>query len=373
MEREIYRTTNTMAAIFVAFVCLLSAVSCEKAGADRTGQISLKVRTFETKASITTTHGLEALGGFVMNAYVDNEYYDFTVSPAVKKGDAGSYIASTNSNTANVHFHTGVWTIDNNKNWVANIKTRFFCHAPAEMTHAEWATGGSRTNVVHKWNIADHEDETTFSYAMQAEGQTDPVSGDPIDADNCTDLLFAYAEKTYNGTSDNIDLTFHHALSRVTFAVSPNDGSFDTSLKIKSIEVLNVPSSGDCLFDGSANTFSWSNYGTKKNYAQSYNCKFATKPSGWTEGTYTKDSNTYKIYTADNSFFLIPHTMSSVQLRIVFEDAGGEIPRTVTLPNDTWQAEKYYKYKIGATVLGRVITVDVTLDEWINYDDKLVI
>lgn len=349
-------------------------VSCGKMDeAHRKGTIGVRVSASETKSEVITTHGLEVLGGFVLSAYVDDEYYDYSVNPSRKEGDAGVYLQPSDNNTANVHFHTGQWTIDNNKNWVADVNTRFYCHAPAEMTHAAGGTGGVRSNIVHRWNSADHEDETSFSYAMPQAGQFNPISGDLIDAENCTDLLFAYADRYYDGHEDYVDMFFRHALSRITFCVSPDDGSFDKTLSIKSIALKSIPKSGNCVFAGKSGSFTWSGLGEAADYAQSYNASFKSLPAGWSKGTFTRDSENYTIYTANNSFFCIPHSLSGAQMSIVFIDNGEEITRTVTLPADTWEAGKYYKYKIAATVLGRTIKVDVTLDEWINYDDKLII
>lgn len=371
--------------IKVAVVAVLAcafASSCEKL--EKGGRVSRPIRinvtnvnTDVTKALVTNTHGLEVLGGFMLNAYVEDEYYDYTVSPAVKVGDAGSYLEPDDQDTPNVHFHTGVWTIDNNKNWVANITTRFYCHAPADMNCADGCTPAVRSNIVHKWNVSGHEKEMSFSYAMAAAGQSNPITHYCHDADNCNDLLFAYADKVYDGDSETIDLTFYHALSRVTFIVSPNDDTFDNTLEIKTITITSIPRSGNCTFIPSATNvedkFVWSGLGAGASYTQSYDATFLTKPEGWTESGYTRDSHTYALWAADNSFFFIPHTLSSAQVTIVFVDNGTEIPRTTTLPADTWEAGKYYKYKIGATVLGREIKVDVTLDDWTNYDDKLII
>lgn len=363
--------------MFFVVACFLTVSSCEKVGRHRNPKINVVVTSEDTKSAYTNTHGLEVLGGFMMTVFVDEDYSDFTVDPPEEVGEAGVYIEPVNANTPNVHFHTGSWTIDNNKEWVANVTTRFLCHAPAVLPHAGSCTPATRSDVTYGWGEDGHEKEISFSYEMADAGQTNPISGFCYDADNCADLIFAYADKVYDGSSPTISLKFNHALSRVTFVVSPDDGTFDNTLTIKSIAINAVPSSGDCVFDGGetavGDKFTWTNLGTKKNYAQSYDASFLERPDGWTLGHYSKNSTSYTTYTADNSFFFIPHTLSGAQITIVFVDSGQEISRTVSLPNDTWKAGYVYKYKIGATVLSRTILVNVTLDDWINYDDKLII
>lgn len=361
-----------IANISLSILALLMVLSCNKEERIKTPGIGVRVQSADmtTRSSALRTHGLEVQGRFVMTAVLSDEYYDYTANPPQKLGDAGTYFGNKD-----VEYHNGSWSINDEPVWVANIATRFWSHAPKTIEGTRSITTPGATS-----------DDESFTYSFPANGQTNPITGDAIDADKMDDIIFAYNQRTYHGPADQtIDITFYHALSQVCFAVSPNDGTFDTTLKIKKIALVGVPSSGSCVFHGTedevGDKFTWSSLGTTKTYTQSYNAAFSSRPSGWTEGTFEKDSETYKIWTADNSFFCIPHTISTngtlngVQMQITFDDTGDEIVRTVYLDAQdeatTWLPGYYYKYKIKAGVLGRKIEVEVELDEWNNYDDKL--
>lgn len=333
--------------------------------------IRIRVRTSGTRSAEITTSSLEEGGKFVMDAKLDDEAYDFTKTP--KEPVNQYYIQSGGS--ANVLLKSGAWALSTDYNWVAEDLTRFWCYAPETVN-------GNRAYGDMEFGTEAKTAKMSFDYAMPSAGQTDS-DGNHIDADKCDDIIFAYADKKFSSnTSDYIDLTFNHAMSKIRFCVGIDDGTFDTTLKIKDITINNVPTSGSCIFDGegtidAGTMFTWSGVGssTKKTFSQTVNASFTTKPAGWTAvaDTLTDHSITHR-YVCENAFFLLPHAMSGVTVDITFIAGDEEIlVEGVTLPDYTWMPGKYYNYKIGATTLGRTVKVSVKLADWNNYDDKVFI
>jgi len=236
-------------------------------------------------------------------------------------------------------------------------------------------------------------DQLSFTYArpgvaefplLNSNGTLNAKSDQFKDADIQDDILLAYAKQNYSEAlgNDEVDLVFYHPLSQIRFAVSPDDGSFDSSLKIVQVAIKNIRQGGQCVFHGAesnkAQKFIWDlSASPLTSYCQNFNAGFKTAPENWTNEKYTKDGNTYKLYTTENVFFVTPQNLgtdaTSASLDILFEDRGTYIEVEKPLPADVWKPGFYYTYKIGATVLGRTIKVNVSLLDWQNYDDKLFI
>ena len=350
--------------------------------------IRFRICDVDTKAVPMTTTGLEQSGEFFLDAFLDDEYYDFVADPNKEHPlterhyiNGGSWFSAGPNVT---YSSTAGWTIGGAPTWVAGDMMRFWCYAPISVN-------GTRTLVT---GPVSKGETVKFSYAM-------PTPNGSTDADICDDPIFAYNEKNYSkAAGDAIDLTFHHALAQVRFCVGYEDGSFDTGLKIKSVALVGIPASGTAVFNGPASLsqsgtdpiFSWSGQTGQVTFNQVLDAVFLKKgevavPAGWTE------DKTGKTYTCDNTFFVVPHTLApsvsstpanSVDaLKIVFVDGANEYPVTVAIPvhpanfdpSDSsagkWLAGKYYTYKIGATILGRTIKATVSLMDWNDFDDKL--
>lgn len=304
-----------------------------------------------TKSSVTTTAVLESSSPFVISAYVDDDYKDHVNNVNYSKGE---YFKGKD-----VTYSAGFWGIADEPKWVANVNTRFWCHHPK-------VVNGTR-------NISDPSapsyDNLAFSYSMPSQNGTS-------DADNCDDILFAYSSKKYTSTSGpSVDITFHHALSMIRFCVSPDDGSFDTNLKIKNITISNIYSQGQCGFTGDglgSGSFSWTSQSDKRTFGQNYNSIFsgATVP-GWSKGSYTKEHVDYTLFTCDNAFFFVPQTTpSDAKITVTFvitNDDNAEVTRTVDFNGENWLADHYYTYHISAkSISSDKITFSVTINDWIE-------
>lgn len=366
---------------------LVSMAGCGKIKGDGRwagDAIRIKVVGSDTKAPVITTEELEKKGRFALDAYVDDEYYDYRVEPPQKAGDAGLYVDSNNQ--ANVYKMGTTWELKMGGDyvpWIADLTTRFFCYWPAQ----EDLTAATRSITQN----SDHPESGSLSFEYSLSGSLSSVganllsSGDgsslvkPVcsDADRMDDIIFAYNEVNFDGSNDAIDIKFYHALSQVRFCVDLEDGTFDRHLVIKQIALRNVKEGGSCEFDGSACEFKWdTESGSLTSYCQSYDADFSSSiPSEW-PSTSIYDPLKEEFYTAlanTDVFFIVPQTISGAEVSIVFSDGGTLYERTVNIPDFTYLPGACYTYKISASDLGRDIGVTLTLVDWNNYDDKLFI
>lgn len=395
------RTIARHAAFFMlSTCCLFTTTGCEKEPMAGKKAISVVVEGIEdavTKAPAFTEQSFRELGEFVMDIWVDDDYYAEDNTLITEH----HYVSSSGS--ANVSFGSGSWSLSPSANWVDDDIMTFWCYAPASTNgtmNVSDPTGTPKRNM-------------SFTYTLPNGGVTS--GGNHIDADNQDDIMFSYkavvhtintgsytstqkSEFSTNNvslqTTDEVPLTFHHALSMVNFCVSPDDGTFDKTVSIKSISISGVSNTGTCTANGpkvlekqpdtdntsgTKNIFTWSSLGTsgtaaQRTYTQTYNASFNSCPAGWTADTFGSSHNTR--YTCNNAFFMIPQNITSAaKLTIVFEADGADIEVVKDLTGGgaayDWIPDRYYTYKIGATTLGRTIKATVTLVDWENYDDKL--
>lgn len=372
--------------------------------------IKVSVSTVNTKSVAMTTNGILVAGHFVLDAFVTDEYKLYDEEGHETSTQPGGQYISSNGNY-NVFYSassypdtdrdesdvTEGWYIKDASgyetyDWIKDNLTRFWCRWPAA---GELDSDDEGRCVV---TLPDKDSEImNFTYQMPVPVSTKPYT----DATRQKDILFAYAEKKYDGGSNLVDIKFNHPLSKVCFCVSPDDGSFDTNLIIKDISISGVPNGGSCGFHGKGQItnggsnpmFVWSGQSGSSTFRQTYNVSFSGNgvPAGWDDNNRyksqsdSKDYNVYyaeddikkehplKKYTCENAFMMIPHTLSGASLKVTFGNTGtgSDIPVSVDLPEDTWYPGYYYCYKISAATIGRTIKVGISLAEWDNYDDKL--
>ena len=362
------------------YILLLAMAICAMSCSKETGPAGsmkgsiIQVRKLGvTKSSAITTESLRESAGFTMEAYVQ-AYTDFRVEPHVNYdpwNSAQKYYFRTD-----VEFSSTQWRLLTEQNWVANVPTSFWCYAPMTVN------GTRALNYPASVNARTR----TFTYEMPhgtVEDMGTPEESDDVykDADAADDIIFAYKEQTFNGTNEFVDLKFYHALAQLCFCVSPDDSKFDKRLTIKSIEIRNIPVSGTCTINGEGDMddmFTWSALGSADgSVRQTFGSTFTSAPKKWEVGSYTSGVNKYTLYTSTNNFFIIPHQMNGnehggTHLRIVFIDNGVEYTVDKAI-NELLKPGYYYKYKIDATVIGRTIDLGVSLVDWEEFDDKLIL
>ena len=380
--------------VIILFLCVAALVSCRKEEYRRSHFIRFNVVAADTKSVAMTTTGLKAEGQFVVDVFVDDPWNDYDTYPDDKPdtpryGNSASdrhYVKSTG--LYNVKYGSADWYIEDASGketykWIGNDVMRFWCYWPDDAS-VDASSEGVRS--ISLPSAADKASSISFTYTLPTAGTGTTRN----DAGNQKDLLFAYASRNYQKNEDDgINIKFNHPLSEVKFCVSPDDGTYDVNLHIKRITVKGVKDSGSCDFDGNgaigsttSPMFVWSDLTTTttKSYAQDYNVSFATSlttpPSGWTVSEFGTTSPKKHAVSCNTAFMMIPQTVpTGAEIEVVFGNTGtGEdITKTTSIAGDVWKPGYYYNYKINATAVGRSISMIVILDEWGNFEDKLIV
>lgn len=328
--------------------------------------IRVKVSTEATKSSPITNDNLSS---FQIITVADANWHD---NRDGSQHGAGVYF----EDTANKHGLS--WNLGEHL-WLNNVNLHLWCFSPVPDDSNPYSAEGGRLLITQP---SAGSGVLSFSYTLP-----DHVGGS--DATNQNDIVFAgNSEKrvfkgdgsfdsqncTGSGHDENVDITFYHPLSEIQFAVSPDDGTFDTEgLKIVDIAISNIAGSGECSFS-LPKTFAWTPGERDKTYNQTVDATFDTKPDGWKESKFGDDKT---LYTFSNSFFMIPQTLTAAVLSVTFERRGDEstVTRDVTL-NDTWKPGEYYKYKISATRLGLVdidLSVTLSIHDWMPESNETIL
>lgn len=385
--------------LFVSFVILLlvASQSCERIETPQDGKlIKVRVTAVDTKSEAMTTNGLKAEGHFVLDAFLDDPWNDYETYPDddpdhPRYGTTAADRYYIKSNGAyNVKYGSTDWYIEDSNGkesykWIANDVTRFWCRWPAD-ADVDAASEGIRTITTAP---ASGSTAMSFSYVLPTPGSGTVRK----DAENQKDLLFAYAQRNFKKNEDDgIDIKFNHPLSEVKFCVSPDDGTYDVNLTIKRIVISNVKSSGECLFTAggtidAGTMFEWDSWGTPLSYAQDYDVSFATSltvaPAGWTVSQFGTATPKKHVVTSNVAFMMIPQTLaytsagastnSTISVTFGNTGTGADITQTAELGSTEWKPGHYYTYKIKATTVSRSIDMIVVLDEWGNFEDKLIV
>lgn len=383
--------------------------SCEKglfAGFGDSSAIKLTVSgVMGTKASVITTESIKT-DGFNISAYVTDTWKRDVIgnSPDIPAGifvDAGPYQGPYDEGTypddvyklKDIHVSydssrgSEPWRIAGNEDyanpkfsWVNGVAMNFFSYAPA--------SADGRT-ITKEDDSAD--DRYPFSY-------TAPTTDGVVCPSDCADLIFAFTQHTAtfesdqtnpnygklkSGSKSTIDIKFHHALAQIRFCLSTDDDTFNPSYELVSVRLKDINRQGECTFIGSSSTFSWPDTALDKptDYFQTFNASFlsGTAPSGWTSGSY--NSGAYNLFTnTADVLFVIPQSLSECRVSVTLRQGGstttltGRLPATTDLsPNVSWEAGKYYTYKIGTTGKGDSIALNMTLVDWAERENYIPI
>ncbi len=310
---------------------------------------------------------------FSLIAVADDDWID---KDTKVKTEAGSYFE------AMVKYDGSSWKTYNASGatqtdymWLSNVGIHFWSYFPTSL-------GTSTGSAVRTITAPEPEsDVLTFTYSQ-------PAASAGSDATNQQDILFAGNKESrkFNAagkitdvltgsalTADknDINIKFYHALSEIRFAVSTDDDTFDPSLTITNVAILNAAGSGSCEFT-LPSTFEWSDLDNRCDYSQDYGTLPSETNSEWNVGSYTNSSSIEKnLYTNLNPFYLIPEDdLSSLSIEVTFKNGSGStFTKTVTIPNTSWEAGKYYTYKIAAK-LSTSLSMSLSLLDWDYIETK---
>ena len=374
--------------IFVLLsLCMItiSLQSCTKMLGNRLGRsIRCNVTGVATKGSTITTSSSDpgkfpiTTDGFKTIAYAEERWYN---NESAVYTDAGIFFGK--DDVLYNKLGDGKWHFSGEHKWLNDIQLTFWSWDMA--TDGIIGTGAGK---VTQPSYTLGTKKLSFSYQLpthtaantDAESQVDMVFAGNFekrvfdDDGNMTESHRNSGGKTDNTKSEYIDIHFYHALSEVMFAVSPADGTFDKTVKIKDITISGISPKGDCTFDGK--DFTWNNLSETASFTQTYNADFSTYSNskkdftGWTLGQYTKDKGlpteaAHDIYSCNEKFFLIPQTCgSSARLIVTFVNGSIESTSEAMINGDSWKPGYYYKYKINYVASGEEVTFGILLVEF---------
>lgn len=151
-------------------------------------------------------------------------------------------------------------------------------------------------------------------------------------------LVSAEASKLYEeGGSDKVELVeFKHALAAIKFSVP----DVTEGVEILGISISGVKMSGTCTVNGS--NISWAASGDAEKLVF--------------DGV-SRHSLDAGDFTGNNAIFVIPQTVANVEVAVRFKhpDSALAITKKFTISSQTWEAGKYYEYKIHANIKGSYI------------------
>lgn len=309
--------------IFLASLAVASFCACEKedslASSVSTRPIIPSVNGIETKALDAAALSALESNGFQMDIIAAQDYIDHTKNP--NNQSAGKY-----GDTRTVTKSSGSWALDVPAYWINDVQLDFWAYNMTAATTCDITTPNAGAS--------------TLSFTYPKAGHT---------PDGKSDILFAHTSDTHDRNShssegDMINLTFHHAMAKIRFAVNIDDDTFDGGVYgIKDISIEGAKDCGACTYDP-ASGYAWSSQSISspaKTFTNTYNAVFSPSvSSGWTK---VGDN-----WVANDCFLLIPQGSDGITVTITFTKGGADqAPVSVSLPSgDTFEAGKYYTYKI---------------------------
>ena len=217
--------------------------------------------------------------------------------------------------------------------WPITSKLSFLAYYPKDGTDVAFS--------------ATDSDYPTIDFTVQGE------------SDKQVDLMYAplVADKTKDNCSGSVDLSFHHALTRLTFKAKRGGAvSDDVSIKISSITVIDAASKG--TFDFGTKT--WSGVGTDANFTLA---NTSTTDLGITE---TDDLN-----TDANTLLMIPQTIDDVKIKVAYTQDDWDGTATFSLAStEAWTANKSILYTLIINP-GKAVTLTATVEAWDNQLNKI--
>ncbi len=238
-----------------------------------------------------------------------------------------------------------VWTTDPLYHWPpAGKELRFFAYAPASVYSVYASQNGENYPLK---DLVVNDSLARFQFTVPRVSNP-PDTSTYNDAVSQPDLMFATACCDKAGSDKGkVAMNFKHALSAIKFAVRDvMDGT------IKSISIVDVAGSGNCVYNFDKEKFIWSDLSGTTSFSQNFNCKVksisSTDPSDGKNDIVLNDS------IPEKTFMLIPQEIpkdAMIYVRFVDKDDEsilfrGNIRSTGVTK---WEPGKEYVYTISTT------------------------
>ena len=275
-----------------------------------------------------------------------------TYSPTPTKA-GGSFVTGTNFNGVNADdqligvyaYNTGSATYadaTHTPNFMSDVKVKLLANGDSPSTEYSpiryWPTDEANNKLTffaYYPNLAGNNITKTagtglvdFSFSIP---DTKPI--------NDIDFMVADAvvDQVYTTNSGTVPFVFRHQLTQVNFFVNTDNTDANTTVKIKTVKVLQIKTSGDLASTYSAGTTTaWSNLGAKidftiYNTAAGDTLKTTAKHIGETADSYYcgAEADAYR-------YLMIPQEIGDdVKVEIVYDVITGDVTTTNTFTGDT--------------------------------------
>ena len=333
---------KTIETFLIAAGVIAAAASCDKntlpGGTAISTPIGISVSTAGTRGSALTTENIAtSCGEFVCDIWLNSDKYEELSGymPTITPGSQ-HYV-----DKATVKYTDGQWKFDSEKQptWVHNIQSQFWAWAPKEVS--------SRSIAVPPTANAE---KITINYGL-------PMPNGTTDATRQQDLIFAYAEKTFNAEATTpdatIDLEFKHALAEIRFMVEAGSAS---DIDITSVKFEGVKATGILGFykDGSFSCFT-----AGPDYTVGQSSPFTGAVAGTAAGK--------SVFVTTNNFFMIPQDLQATTKVTITLANGSELSANIKDIQESWESGKYYTYLLSKS--SNSMKLNVTLVDWEDGND----
>ncbi len=313
-----------------------------------------------TRGSVVTT---ESISSFDMMVYAESAWYDNTISGS-GQGTSGSPYPAGLYFEAGATKNSGTWGLSKSGGpakpgdsgelyWLNDVPMTFWSWKYAKPARDASDAAKASFSYTVKSDVGQQED---LIYAFSKENRKYHDSGD--------DYGTIQSQSSTSGASgDKVNIWFYHALSAVQFLQDPSLSDY----RISSIKIQDVNSHTECVMTGSNSTAAAGSPNITfdhtpsviSSFSQDYSTADITAGGSLAEPSGASATGNFKPDDT-KTFIMVPQSLgnetdadapdAALQVTFLYTGAGAsgsETTRPVFELNGTWDAGKYYVYKIN--------------------------
>lgn len=321
---------------------------------------------------------------------------EIAFQPVAQKATKAAVVGTNYPTDAAYNFNVWAWWAEAGKTDIADFQTAYIDDQPFEYRSEKQLWGGSGQS--YYWPTTgslyfagyspasiqgsdDNSDDCEVSYDKNSMTLTVKNYRQSTNISETVDLMwFHLTDVSYDRTTQQVPVKFHHALSWLTFRANLTDVTTPQLWTVKSITLKNVETMAnftakkDITADNHGIT-SWASHSSTENitvFTGSYNVKYVD--ADYAPGA--DDDSILENTGKDNGVLVIPQgcTLEEAQLVIEFDQrapSGKTVSQTKTLKlGSEWLPSKHYLYTI--TFSAEEIYISPKVVEWTEVYDLAV-